>query len=105
MQNLIFTVPDVRFNECHQIRPGFVGVKQLALVNEVSDGRLAGASLLSLSGSGLVTPGVMGDLVTMMMRRLVTMIMGGLARRLGPPLSHNIGARSEVRTVFCCVFP
>ena len=88
-------LPDVRFNECHQICPGFAWIKQLALVNEVSDGCLAGASLLSLSGSVLVTPG--------MMRSLVTMIMGGLARRLRSPLSHHIGPRSEVRTVLMCI--
>ena len=81
-------LPDVRFNECHQVRPGPGGVKQLTLVNEVSDGRLAG---LRWRPPAVTWPG----LVTMGMGGVVTTVMGGLAGGMGPPLAHNIGARSE----------
>ena len=80
--NKHYVLPYVRFNECHQVSPGPGGVKHLTLVNEVSDGGLAW-----LRWPGLVT--------TVMMGGLVTTVMGALAGGMGPPLAHNIGARSE----------
>ena len=85
--NKHYVLPDVRFNECHQVSPGPGGVKHLTLVNEVSDGGLAG-----LRWPGLVT--------TVMMEGLVTTVMGALAGGVGSPLAHNIGARSEAWEAF-----
>ena len=68
-------LPDVGFYEWHEISPGPGGVKQLALVNEVGDGGLAGGPLPLL---------------------VTLMVTWGL----GSPLGDNIGAGSEVSAVY-----